>query len=208
MGNPCGNTQIRLGLPRPTWMTLALIIACCAIFIAMAASDAGKYYLNTYLRLGVDTQVQVWRLITFQFLHANPSHLLWNMVGLYFFGPPLERTLGRWKFLAFYLVCGVIAGMCFLALAQWYPYNRLVGASGGIFGCLMGCAILFPDMIVLIFPIRWVTAFLVLLYGLSIWWAPRGSFTEAAHLGGMVAAAGCQTRRNSNAASLRTSITK
>src|SRR5262245_41641481 len=48
--------------------------------------------------------VQVWRFITFQFLHANLTHILFNMLALYFFGPMIESYLGRRRFLAFYLL--------------------------------------------------------------------------------------------------------
>jgi membrane associated rhomboid family serine protease len=50
---------------------------------------------------------EFWRFISFQFLHANLSHLLFNMIGLYFFGSIVEQYLGSKRYLAFYLLCGV-----------------------------------------------------------------------------------------------------
>jgi membrane associated rhomboid family serine protease len=50
---------------------------------------------------------EIWRVLTFQFIHASWTHLLLNMIGLFFFGPLIESYLGRRKYLAFYLLSGV-----------------------------------------------------------------------------------------------------
>ena len=134
---------------------------------------------------------QLWRLITFQFVHANASHFLWNMLGLYFLGCELERAWGTRRFLAFYLTCGVVGGLFFLLMTTlWSGTNsrELVGASGGVLGCLMGCAILFPQMRMIFIPIRLVTLFVVLLYVLNIITAGGNWLGDVAHMGGIVAA--------------------
>ncbi len=58
---------------------------------------------------------QIWRMITYQFLHANFGHILFNMWALYFFGPAVERIMGPRRFLIYYLSCGV-AGTLFSSL--------------------------------------------------------------------------------------------
>ena len=140
---------------------------------------------------------QVWRFITFQFLHANWLHLLMNMMSLFFFGPMIEEYLGRGRFLAFYLVCGIGGAASYLLLwtlgwlvpLAWIP---LVGASAGIFGILMAAAILAPDATVVpVFPpipmrlkmVAWA------LLGVAVWTIMtqgRNAGGEAAHLGGAV----------------------
>lgn len=153
---------------------------------------------------------EFWRLITFQFLHANLTHLLFNMMGLYFFGSLVEQYLGSKRYLAFYLICG-IAGACMylmLNLAGWSvfsltgrdlpvllvndPGTPLVGASAGVFGVVMASAFLVPNARVLLFfviPMRLAT----LAYGLvavallSVLFGSQNAGGEAAHIGGALA---------------------
>jgi membrane associated rhomboid family serine protease len=184
-----GQLGRQIGLPRPTPVTLALIGANALVMVLMLS--LGQDVLREGLGLPSGRgALHVWRFVTFQFVHGGARHFLWNMLGLYFFGPPLEARFGRWRFLAFYLVCGIGAGLLFQVIASvWAGAGAavLIGASGGILGCVMGCAILFPEMIVLIFPIRWVAAFYFVMYVLSITWDKR--LADAAHLGGMITAA-------------------
>lgn len=115
--------------------------------------------------------LEFWRFITFQFCHANLSHLLFNMIALWFFGPIVEQTLGRRRFLAFYLTCGVSGALLYLLLnaggvvaLDWLgpdakvpgvlinnPNMPLVGASAGIFGVLIAAARYVPNATVLLF---------------------------------------------------------
>ena len=183
--------HMRLALPKPTRLVLGLMIACALVFFLTLLSGRSNSPLYRWLSLRAVRSYQLWRFVTFQFVHGDPSHFLFNMIGLYFFAPPLERAFGGKKFLVFYLGCGAFAGLCFLGVSGlWSAFDQafLVGASGGVLACLMACAILFPRFIVLIFPIRWVAAFLVVLYALGVmWWEnPLG---DVAHLGGMAAAA-------------------
>lgn len=130
---------------------------------------------------------QVWRLITSQYLHGGASHLVFNMIGLYFFGPPIERQFGTKTFLWFYTFCGVTAGLLYLVLSGILgAYGFLIGASGCVLGLLAGCAILFPRMYLLIVPIRVAAVLYVIFYVLSIVW--EWNLSDAAHLGGMVGA--------------------
>ncbi|MCE9618913.1 MAG: rhomboid family intramembrane serine protease [Planctomycetes bacterium] len=154
---------------------------------------------------------ELWRFIGFQFLHANLSHLLFNMIGLYFFGPLVERYLGGKRYLAFYLICGIAgAGMYLLlnflgiqatALFPAYkipfvlvddPNTPLVGASAGIFGVIMAAAYLAPTAQVLVFfilpmPLRTLAYTLVAIALLTIYLRSGNAGGEAAHLGGAIA---------------------
>ncbi len=152
--------------------------------------------------------LQVWRLVTFQFLHANVEHILFNMVALYMFGPLIESYLGSRRYLAFYLLCGAAGPVMYIVL--WvahilisHPAVPLVGASAGIFGVLVAAAMVAPNTEVLVWgvlPVRlpmlaWgllaIAAYTVFQYG-SVGQNNAGG--QAAHLGG--AAAGYLLIRN------------
>lgn len=140
---------------------------------------------------------QVWRFITFQFLHASPMHLIGNMIGLFFFGPIVESHFGPRRYLAFYLLCGLAGAFSFLALAftRIIPIEAsepLVGASAGIFGLLVAAAIIAPDVQVFYYlmpiTIRMLAIVGMLLAAYTVFASVRAmnSGGEAAHLGGGV----------------------
>lgn len=143
------------------------------------------------------THIEVWRFITFQFLHANIIHILFNMIGLYFFGPLVERYLGGRLFLAFYLVCGVFGAFVFLILnligfLVTMPDTPLIGASAGVFGVLMASAFIARDAIMLVFfaiPMKVSTgAYLFVAFAaLNLILQGRNAGGDAAHLGGAAA---------------------
>ncbi|NIA30218.1 MAG: rhomboid family intramembrane serine protease [Actinobacteria bacterium] len=91
-----------------------------------------------------------WQLGTYLFLH-NPKppffHILFNMFTLWMFGGEVEHVLGSKKFLRFYLMCGVGAGM-FYILFNWNSPIPVIGASGAIFGVLVAFAVFFPERII------------------------------------------------------------
>jgi len=116
---------------------------------------------------------QVWRFISFQFLHAGLGHIFMNMLGLFFFGPLIERYLGSRRYLAFYLLCGVAGPVAYMLL--WasgflvtHPAQPLVGASAGVFGVLIGAAWVAPHILIFgLVPIR-VAAWIMVLIALYI----------------------------------------
>ncbi len=185
-----GDGNVRLGLPKPTPAVLTIMGLCAVLYFLTLLTGRNSSLLYNVLALYANKTLELWRLVTFQFMHVGTDHFLWNMVGLYFFAPPLERAWGWRRFTAFYLATGAFGGLCFTALVYavipQYPATEIVGASGGILACLMACAILFPEMIFIIVPIRWAAAFLFVLYLLRIIY--EFSLADAAHLGGMVAA--------------------
>ena len=76
----------------------------------------------------------VWQFLTYMFTHANMSHILFNMLGLFFFGVQVERRMGSYEFLLFYLVTGVLAGIfSFLFFYFTGTVTILLGASGAVF---------------------------------------------------------------------------
>ncbi len=141
--------------------------------------------------------MQFWRLLTFQFLHADLMHLLFNMFSLYFFGPLVEGHLGSAKYLRYYLICGAGGAVTYLALfmtgvligAPWVP---LVGASAGIFGILVCAALVAPDTtVMLMFPpipmkLRTMAWAFIAIAVYTVLTGGRNAGGEAAHLGGAI----------------------
>lgn len=144
------------------------------------------------------TKLQVWRFITFQFLHGHPMHIIGNMLMLFFFGRLVERYLGSRRFLAFYLLCGIAGPIAYLVLwatgfLSTTSITMLVGASAGVFGVLIAAARIAPRAMVLvmgIIPVQLKTLAWFLL-GLAIYtvlfFGPQALHNaggEAAHIGG------------------------
>lgn len=153
-------------------------------------------------------QFEIWRFISFQFLHANGHHLLVNMLGLFFFGHFAERWWGSRRFLCYYLATGVAGALLYVLLfyAGWFgsapipvgggetipaSYQPMVGASAGIFGILACVAVIAPNLQVLLFFIIPMTmrTFAVMALGISvvvIVFNLNNAGGEAGHLGGAI----------------------
>jgi membrane associated rhomboid family serine protease len=138
---------------------------------------------------------QVWRVVTFQFLHAGAGHLIMNMLGMFFFGPIVEGHFGARRYLAFYLLCGLAGGASYLLLSSLHviiqsPATPLVGASAGIFGLLIAAAMIAPDVELFFYfipvtirTLAWLSMGLAAYTVLATGYNAGG---QAAHLGGGV----------------------
>lgn len=133
-----------------------------------------------------------WQLITYMFLHGGFFHLLLNMLALWMFGAELENTWGQKRFLTYYMLCGVGAGVCNLLIAPLFTsVGPTVGASGAIYGILVAFGYLFPERKIYIYGLIPVKAkFLVILYMLielfSVAGGSNSGIAHMAHLGGGV----------------------
>ncbi len=138
----------------------------------------------------------IWQPFTYLFLH-NPTgfgHILINMLMLWMFGSDLERDWGSRRFLNYYFVCGVGAGVCDV-LTRLVFGGRLdvatIGASGAIYGVLLAYGLLYPNRVIyfmLMFPIpaRIAVAIMGAIAFLSAFGGAGGGVAHFAHLGGMV----------------------
>jgi membrane associated rhomboid family serine protease len=138
---------------------------------------------------------QVWQLLTYGFFHDLNSlyHIGFNMLGLWMFGRHVEPIMGPRRFIIFYLVCVVGAGIIQLIVAatQGGVYYT-VGASGGLMGILLAYAMAYPNqtIMLLIPPIPMKAKYFVILFALaSVYFGVSGSMggiAHFAHLGGMI----------------------
>ena len=132
-----------------------------------------------------------WMFITSVFLHANFSHLVFNMFALFFFGISLERMIGRRIFAALFLLSGIFGNVGYLITAS-DPFVPTLGASGAVYGVIGSLAIMAPFMMVFIYgmvPLPMVAAALLwALMDLTGLFAPSG-IAHGAHLGGMLVGA-------------------
>jgi len=190
--------------PRLPTVTKALLIANGLMFLlqqvlgdAMSPLMLWPVSAGGFDPFSPGQNFQIWQLLTYGFLHGSFMHLFFNMFALFMFGAPLEQTWGERRFLIYYLVCTVGAGLCQLAVGWWtvsqgggaYP---TVGASGAVYGLLLAYAMLFPNQqIMLLFPPipmkarTFVIVFgaIELLAGFNGW---QPGVAHFAHLGGML----------------------
>lgn len=134
-----------------------------------------------------------WQLGSYAFLHGGLMHLAFNMYGVWLFGSELERVWGARRFAAFYFVSVLVAAAAQLVVTAWLGSGApTVGASGGLFGLLIGFAMVFPQRRItpLLPPIPMPAPVFVALYGaLELTLGVSGSATgiaHFAHLGGLL----------------------
>jgi len=163
-----------------------LLIANVAVFLLTSSQILAWQYLAL---IPGAILAQPWGVFTYMFVHGGIWHLVFNMIGLFFFGPRLENQLGGKYFLRLYLLSGFGGAAFSFLFAQ---YGAVVGASGAVFGVLLGYAYFWPrDKIYIwgILPVeaRWlvgVLAAMSLYSGLS---GAGAGVAHFAHLGGFAA---------------------
>lgn len=137
--------------------------------------------------------LQIWRLISYQFLHADILHILFNMMMLYFLGPLIEGLWGRRTYLRFYLISGAAGGAVYtlLVMLKVLEAGPMVGASGAIYGLMAAAAILFPRAQVYVFgviPMRMMTLLAItIVLSVMNFMSGQNAGGEAAHLSGIAA---------------------
>jgi membrane associated rhomboid family serine protease len=195
-----GNPNVRMLMPQMTPVVKWLLIINVVVFI-LSQIPVLREILYTWFSvwpISIVECLQIWRLVTYQFLHGDIWHIFFNMLMLYFLGPMFERFWGSRKFLIFYLLCGAMGGVFYPILAHvgWLSLGVLIGASGSILGMLAAAAILFPNMIVYLFgviPIKMaILAIIIAAISILVLLAPQtydNAGGEAAHLAGMAAGA-------------------
>lgn len=198
-GRPPGMPGPFEGAPITKWL---LIINIAVLIIdALLKAHPPLFLRDTWGYLSVDTAIfkgQIWRFISFQFLHADFGHLLSNCIGIFFFGPHIERWMSSRPFLVFYLLSG-LAGALFYTLLYFIPGvfeiygadTRMVGASAGVFGILALFYFVAPDARVLLFfvlPMKMRTLGIAFLAyeTIKVVFVMDNAGGSAGHLGGII----------------------
>ena len=192
--------------------TNSLILINVVVFFAFISlqiasafrGDSLQGFLESWIVLNPSLffKGRIWTLLTSMFMHGGFTHLFVNMISLFFIGSFVEKLIGRKRFIWFYLISGLVAGLFFVVLAYFgsaFPFTyrffgdlstSAVGASGAIFGLGGLLALLLPRLPVLVFfilPMPLWVAMVFLLFGLWVVSAAFGlPIGNTAHLGGLV----------------------
>ena len=181
-----------------TWSPVVKILILINTFVFLSLLLVGNQVqpeLNTSYRnlilsvLAIDPQsiihhYTIWQLVTYLFVHESFYHYLFNMLGLWWFGTDVERTLGSKLFLRYYLFTGIGAGLVSVLMGM-----TTIGASGAIYALLLAYGLLFPNRVLyLYFVIPIKAKYCVILFGLIELIALMGTSSNInhyAHLGGI-----------------------
>lgn len=136
--------------------------------------------------------VRPWTLVTYMFLHGGFAHLLFNMLGIFFFGPRVEARLGSRRFLVLYLLSGISGALVSLVFT---PRAAVIGASAGVFGIMMAFALYWPRERIYIWGVLPVEARVLVIVTTALalysgFGGLGGGVAHFAHLGGYAGAFG------------------
>ena len=150
----------------------------------------GLYYFKA-------DEFHVYQFVTYMFLHGGFAHLFFNMFALWMFGCVIERVWGPKRFIFYYIICGVGAGLC-QEIVQFFNYGDLpvpsitIGASGAVYAILLAFGMTFPEERIFIFPLpvpikaKWFVCIYAAIELLSAMSSSADGVAHIAHLGGML----------------------
>ena len=196
-------------------VTRYLLIANLIIYLLASAMQRYGVDLNVWggLHYCAADSFHWWQPFTYMFLHANLSHLFFNMFAVWMFAPVIENEWGERRFLIYYLVCGLGAALVqegvwalmlgnmslsygAAALSQYAYFLNTIGASGAVFGILFAFGWLYPDvpMYIIFVPVPIRARVFVIIYALIELFAGLGTVAgltadhvaHFAHLGGIL----------------------
>lgn len=166
-----------------------LLIINGLVFVAQN-TPITSYILSHYFALfPIDSGMfYPWQLVSYMFMHGNFSHIIFNLIALWMFGLPLEQRWGTSRFLMYYFITGVGAGLLQLLVSD----SIVIGASGAVYGILLAFGMTYPDkyIIMLFPPIPMKAKYFVMIFGVIELVSGLGGLNSGiahfAHLGGMV----------------------
>jgi membrane associated rhomboid family serine protease len=211
--------HFRIQPPGITWAVQRIILFNALVFTGQLLIDIpSSYYLDAPLNmfqgfypwsgmpggtlinnvLGYQSdlflRLQLWKPLTYQFIHGGLSHLFFNMLLLLFFGPGLERVLGTAQFFKFYVACGCVAVLAnlipdLLAFGTGLGVPSVAGASGAVMGVVVAYIALDLDRTFYLFPLPIPLngrALLLILVVINVLYGLMGSNVSVpTHFGGM-----------------------
>jgi membrane associated rhomboid family serine protease len=186
--------QTGSAIPGLTPMVKRIMIVTGTLWVLQLVSGPGLTDTLAVSAPGVFVHGYLWQPLTYMWLHSpqSPMHILINMFMLWMFGGMLERTWGGRRFLRFYLITGVGAGLLILlGAAVEGSEAQTLGASGAIYGIVTAFSLLWPDRtVMLLFPPIPMKAiwFIPILFFFGLFFGPS-NVSHVGHLGGIVIAA-------------------
>ena len=175
------------------WLLIVNAAVFGVDFFAQNLFEADLFWLFRLVPDHVLHHGMFWQLATYMFLHGNVWHILFNMLFLWMLGVDLERDWGTRRFLNYYFLCGIGAGVCVVLAALLRPEEMrfpTLGASGAVLGVLLAYGVVYADRIILfmlMFPMK--AKYVAMIYGAIAFfgsWQPGSRVSHVAHLGGMV----------------------
>lgn len=186
-----------LWLRPPTPAVKWLLLINCGVFglqLLFKALHNASFEGVFCLESTVWTKLSLWQFVTYMFLHADPFHILFNLITLYFFGVEVESAIGSKRFVRLYLLGGLAGGLVW-SMFTFGGTAVVVGASGALYAVLIAFATLFPDRIItlllfFVLPVTMPARYLAVgLVAFSIFFSIAGGsdIAHLAHLGGAAA---------------------
>ncbi len=163
------------------WVTWAIMALCVIVYLLQIIPGSTVTQAFAYIAALPWAASEPWRMITYAFLHGGLPHIALNMLSLFLFGPVLERSLGRVRYLALYLVSAFGGAVAVLLLN---PGGSVVGASGAIFG-LLGAVFIIQRKL----GGNTSQLLVIIVLNLAIGFFPGTNISWQGHVGGLVAGA-------------------
>jgi membrane associated rhomboid family serine protease len=177
---------LSLGGGLTPWVKRLMVLNAVVYMAQLGTQDQLTLYL-AFVPSAV--LVQPWTLLTYMFAHGGIMHLFFNMLALFFFGPPLEARWGSAEFIKYYVICGLGGA----ALSYAFAFNApIIGASAAVYGVMLAFAMNWPDVPIYIWaifpvPAKYLVAIFAVMSFLSMVNGGGGNIAHAAHLGGFAA---------------------
>lgn len=169
-----------------------LVIANAAVYLITAYTPVGPILANLMALRPHPLWIlkAPWTPITYMFVHANFMHIFFNMLVLFFFGPRLEMRLGGARFIKLYFLSGLAGAVLSMAFLLGPPVP-IIGASGAVYGVLMGFAVLWPRDAIYIWGIvpvqaRWLVGVMTAMTVFLGFGGGQEGVAHFAHLGGFL----------------------
>lgn len=184
---------------------VCIAVFCVQFFANVFFHGAGDGYIVPYLGVSPAGLVHgmIWQLVTYLFLHANFTHILFNLLYLAMFGASLEHTWGAKRFYTYFFICGISAGIVDVLVRSamvvwWHARPELfaiptIGCSGAIYGVLLAVAVIMPHRQVWLFPLPVTISMRIFVIAMgaieffSTFGASGDGVSHVCHLGGMLA---------------------
>ena len=199
--SPYRRVEFSFGPPltrKVKWLIIVTSAAFVVTYIPLQITHA-DFFSDIFDLFGLRSDLVVhrffvWQFVTYLFLHGGWFHIIFNMFALWMFGSDLESKWGGQKFLFYYFLTGVGAGIIDVTLNTVFRPNMpsvTIGCSGAVYGLLLAYGMLFPERLIylyMIIPIKakWFVAIMGAIEFVSSFGDPGSGISHFAHLGGML----------------------